>query len=70
MLFDSIQNGTSTLEISTNADNPEGTFDAMAQSVLCKDVVGWRDNSRKILIVITDAVIHMAGDGIVSIVVT
>ncbi len=49
--------------ISTNADNPEGTFDAISQAVLCKDIVGWREESVKIIFVVTDATSHMAGDG-------
>ena len=52
-----------SVRISTNADQPEGTLDAMLQAVVCGDVIGWRETSRKILLVITDATIHTAGDG-------
>ena len=67
--------------ISTNVDDPEGTFDAMLQAVLCPEVsftlqhsslylypqvVGWRTNARKILMVLTDDVLHSAGDGRVN----
>ena len=52
-----------SVRISTNADSPEGTLDAMLQAVVCGDVIGWRETSRKILLVITDATIHTAGDG-------
>ena len=51
------------IEISTNVDNPEGTLDAMLQAVVCDDVIEWREDSRKILLVMTDDVIHTAGDG-------
>ena len=49
--------------LSTSADAPEGTLDAMMQAVVCNKVIGWRDKSRKVLLVMTDAVVHSAGDG-------
>lgn len=49
--------------ISTNADNPEGTLEGMLQSAICNNIVGWREKSRKILLIMTDDVIHSAGDG-------
>lgn len=51
------------LVISTSSDNPEGTLDAMMQAVVCTNVVGWRKESHKILLVITDDSMHTAGDG-------
>ena len=51
------------IQISTNADNPEGTLDAMLQAAVCDHIVEWRQDSRKILLVMTDDVIHTAGDG-------
>ena len=51
------------LIISTSSDDPEGTLDAMMQAVVCTDVVGWRQESRKVLLVMTDALMHTAGDG-------
>lgn len=50
-------------KISGNLDNPEGTFDAMLQAVVCTKEIGWRDKARKILLVATDAGYHYAGDG-------
>lgn len=64
VLFQS-KEGLDNTGISTNADLPEGTLDAMAQAILCQDVVGWRRNARKIIMVITDATVHVAGDGLV-----
>ena len=52
--------------VSTNADNPEGTLEAMLQAVVCDEVIGWRDDSRKILLVMTDDTIHSAGDGVLA----
>ena len=48
---------------STSADDPEGTLDAMMQAVVCTNVVGWRKEARKVLLVLTDAIMHTAGDG-------
>jgi hypothetical protein len=59
----SFSDGFNSLEISTNTDNPEGTFDAILQAALCDKVVGWRENARKILLVLTDDSVHTAGDG-------
>jgi len=35
----------------------------MLQAVVCKEAIGWRDNSRRILLVATDDGFHIAGDG-------
>ena len=51
------------LLISTSSDDPEGTLDAMMQAVVCTDVVGWREEARKVLLVMTDDLMHTAGDG-------
>ena len=59
-----IFNGTvQNLLPSTSADDPEGTLDAMMQAVVCTNVVGWREEARKVLLVLTDAIMHTAGDG-------
>ncbi|CAM6032044.1 unnamed protein product, partial [Sphagnum compactum] len=50
-------------EISGNLDNPEGTLDALMQVLVCKEVIGWRNKSDKIVVVATDEVFHYAGDG-------
>lgn len=52
--------------ISGNLDAPEGGFDAIMQAVVCKDNIGWRDKSRKLLVFSTDSGFHYAGDGKVS----
>ena len=49
--------------ISNNVDDPEDILGAMLQAVVCQDLVGWREKSRKILLVMTDDIIHTAGDG-------
>ena len=71
-------------KISGNQDLPEGGFDGFLQSILCTNVsvinttrhvmmfiiqlIGWRDVSRKLLLYITDAGYHFAGDGKVNII--
>ena len=60
---DDFNNALQMVSISTNADIPEGALDGMMQATVCTDLIGWRDNSRKVLIVMTDAIVHTAGDG-------
>lgn len=40
-----------------------GGFDALAQVMVCTDEIGWRKDSRKIIIYISDALFRIAGDG-------
>ena len=49
--------------ISLNVDDPEDPLGAMLQAVVCKDLIEWRETSIKILLVMTDDVLHTAGDG-------
>jgi len=49
--------------ISGNLDSPEGGFDAIMQAISCKNEIGWRNQSRKMLLFSTDAGFHYAGDG-------
>ena len=49
--------------ISGNQDAPEGGFDGFLQAIVCTDLIGWRDLSRKLLLFITDAGFHFANDG-------
>lgn len=48
---------------STNMDTPEGGFDAIMQAIVCKEVIGWRKNARHLLVLSSDAIFHVAGDG-------
>ncbi|KAI6648467.1 Integrin beta [Oopsacas minuta] len=50
-------------EFSRNQDNPEGTFDAIMQSAVCTNEIGWRPNSRHLILVVTDGTFHIAHDG-------
>ncbi|XP_068185040.1 integrin beta-2 [Antennarius striatus] len=49
--------------ISGNLDSPEGSLDAMMQAAVCGDIIGWRNNSTRLIVLTTDAGFHMAGDG-------
>ena len=46
-----------------NVDDPEGSLDALMQVMVCGDRIGWRKNSRKIIILSTDRDYHFALDG-------
>ncbi|XP_065889925.1 uncharacterized protein [Dysidea avara] len=58
--FESILTNQKT---SLNLDVPEGIFDAMLQSAVCSDILGWRDSARHVMIILTDAPPHFSGDG-------
>lgn len=47
----------------TNNDSPEAMLEGLLQSVVCKDIVGWRREARKLIMVFTDQTYHAAGDG-------
>ena len=49
--------------ISATADDPEGTLDAVLQATVCTEAIGWNQDARKVLLVITDDLMHLAGDG-------
>lgn len=49
--------------ISGNLDSPEGGLDALLQVIVCQDIIGWRERARHIVVFLTDAGFHFAGDG-------
>ncbi|KAL4646149.1 integrin beta-7-like [Arapaima gigas] len=49
-------------KISANLDNAEAGFDAMMQTVVCQDQIGW-GNAMRILVYASDGTFHTAGDG-------
>ncbi|XP_041099811.1 integrin beta-1-like isoform X1 [Polyodon spathula] len=49
-------------QISANLDPPEGGLDALMQSAVCTEHIGWR-NVTRLLVFSTDAGFHFAGDG-------
>ncbi|KAL5496321.1 hypothetical protein EMCRGX_G012580 [Ephydatia muelleri] len=52
--------------ISGNQDVPEGGWDGLMQAIVCKKLIGWRDNARHLLVFSTDANSHHAGDGLLG----
>ena len=49
-----------------NIDVPEAGLDAIAQAMLCPSVIGWKEDRKKIIILMTDAEMHFAFDGILG----
>lgn len=51
--------------ISGNLDAPEGGFDALMQVAACEKEIGWGANgtSRRLVVFVSDAPFHIAGDG-------
>ena len=50
--------------VSGNLDTPEGGFDALMQITVCGDKIWPRDEHfRRIVVFVTDATPHIAGDG-------
>ncbi|KAF5291452.1 hypothetical protein FQR65_LT01763 [Abscondita terminalis] len=50
----------------SNLDNLEGGMDALFQIIVCESHIRWRKNSRKIIVIATDGILHFAGDGILA----
>ena len=55
-----------TVDIVGNIDNPEAGFDALMQVLLCPQDIGWRTGTTHIIVFISDATPHSAGDGILG----
>ncbi|OPJ88591.1 integrin beta-4 isoform C [Patagioenas fasciata monilis] len=49
--------------ISGNLDAPEGGFDAILQTAVCKDKIGWRKDSTHLLVFSTESAFHYEADG-------
>ena len=58
-----LQNGIANISTVSNDDGPEALLEGLLQAVVCKDLVGWRDDARKLILVFTDQRFHTAGDG-------
>lgn len=58
--FQAVVNSTN---ITGNIDVPEGSLDAILQAVACQKRIGWREDSRKLLIYASNERFHVAGDG-------
>ncbi|XP_053263922.1 integrin beta-6 [Podarcis raffonei] len=49
-------------KISANIDTPEGGFDAIMQAAVCKEKIGWRNDSLHLLVFVSDADSHFGMD--------
>ncbi|XP_044525775.1 integrin beta-6 isoform X2 [Gracilinanus agilis] len=49
-------------KISANIDTPEGGFDAIMQAAVCKEQIGWRNDSLHLLVFVSDADSHFGMD--------
>jgi protocadherin alpha len=65
-IYDLFQHEVGAASVSGNVDDPEGGFDALMQTVVCSEEIGWRRDARRLLIFSTDSGFHMAGDGKVN----
>lgn len=48
---------------SANNDPAEGGLDAVIQASVCTSQIGWRNQSRRVLVYISDSAFHFSGDG-------
>ncbi|CAJ1049496.1 integrin beta-6 [Xyrichtys novacula] len=48
--------------VSANNDVPEGGFDAIMQAAVCGDKIGWRNDSMRLLVFVSDADSHFGMD--------
>ncbi|XP_069769938.1 integrin beta-8 isoform X3 [Narcine bancroftii] len=48
--------------ISGNEDTPEGGLDALLQVAVCESQIGWRKDAKRLLLLITDQLSHLALD--------
>ncbi|XP_062899816.1 integrin beta-8 [Mobula hypostoma] len=48
--------------ISGNEDTPEGSLDALLQVAVCESQIGWRKEAKRLLLLITDQLSHLALD--------
>ncbi|XP_037026397.1 integrin beta pat-3-like [Bradysia coprophila] len=53
----------SDIPIKGGGDGPESHADALVQVVECSDQIGWRNNTRRVVLLATDIYFHIAGDG-------
>ena len=60
------QNSIAAINTTINNEPPEALLEALVQVAVCKDVIGWRVAARKLVLVMTDAGFHVAGDGRVN----
>ncbi|KAH0629498.1 hypothetical protein JD844_011600, partial [Phrynosoma platyrhinos] len=50
--------------VSGNLDPPEGGFDAILQTAVCRENIGWRNDSTHLLVFSTESAFHYEADGV------
>ncbi|XP_060523275.1 integrin beta-nu-like [Cylas formicarius] len=60
--FDKVKNS----QISANVDDLDGALEAISQILVCNKKFGWTENSRKLIVLSTDSLLHTAGDGLLA----
>ncbi|KAH8246535.1 hypothetical protein KR038_011727 [Drosophila bunnanda] len=53
-------------KITANLDNLEGGLDALMQVIVCPEEIGWKEQARKVVVLVTDGFMHLAGDGLLA----
>ncbi|XP_035671816.1 uncharacterized protein LOC118412872 isoform X1 [Branchiostoma floridae] len=61
--FSGFRRSVTEQKISGNIDTAEGLLDALMQATVCKEQIGWRHDAARLILVLTDAPFHWAGDG-------
>ncbi|XP_077569984.1 integrin beta-6 [Stigmatopora nigra] len=59
---DAFNEMVSTQRVSANVDVPECGFDAVVQAAVCGDRIGWRNDSMRLLVFVSDADSHFGMD--------
>ena len=60
---DSFESVVRDTRVTGNTDKPESGLEAVLQAIKCKNQIGWRSVSRKLIVYSSDANFHFAGDG-------
>ncbi|KAL1021869.1 hypothetical protein UPYG_G00019090 [Umbra pygmaea] len=64
--MDQFNNIIANQQVSANNDVPECGFDAIMQAAVCGDKIGWRNDSMRLLVFVTDADSHFGMDSKMS----
>lgn len=59
----SFMDAVSSAQIVSGSDVLEGGLEALVQATVCTDQIGWAERARRVILFVTDAISHMAGDG-------
>ncbi|KAL6254269.1 hypothetical protein P5V15_014884 [Pogonomyrmex californicus] len=49
--------------VTGNVDNLEGGLDGIVQAIVCDQQIGWTYQTRKLMLIATDGLLHFAGEG-------